>query len=487
MENFFSVLGFLLTFYLLYTSFVFVTERLKLSKALYENTYRMDQEPISYKFQEYQEYQETSQESGSLFEDEIYEPVKPNKSPNPIVHMNLKNKFYIQNITDTQLFCIDQLPKTIEKIWSSASVKIRSTKPCVVSDGASLSDLVNRNDISTTLLRYINRFQVNANEERCDKEIFVTYYKNHFVHVESFDGELEVEYVFTLIDLRLISLCIVGALLFYASEKLARNEAFYYASGISIGIISSILILLFIVAKFVPKRTFGAITFLTGTSAFMFVSRWMYFNFQELGDSFKLYLFAYFAFSCIISTIFVYSNGPITNPRYINVIEWLLKFASISFIYMGVTNKNIFISFIIGFCVVSFSSKLTTILMNLKIVKKLSYKWFPAKRKLLSKDEYNEEADEFTRKQLKELQNYCRSPECNSWRIISRLKSPDKFARFVQNEENHVSEDEVSSHERYNISNDLIDADDDEEDISYNDSVNYSVNDRYAFHTSRAV
>ena len=93
----------------------------------------------------------------------------------------------------------------------------------MVSDGTSLSDLVNRNDISTTylllsylayfspqnlidfvsnfnilsLFRYINRFQVNANEVRCDKELFVTYYKNHFVHVESFDGELEVEYVFT--------------------------------------------------------------------------------------------------------------------------------------------------------------------------------------------------------------------------------------------------------------------------------------------------
>ena len=82
----------------------------------------MDQEPMSYRFQEYQEYQETSQESGSLFDDEIYEPVKPKKTPNPIFHMNLENKFFNQNITDTQLFCIDQLPKTIEKIWSSASV-----------------------------------------------------------------------------------------------------------------------------------------------------------------------------------------------------------------------------------------------------------------------------------------------------------------------------------------------------------------------------
>lgn len=158
----------------------------------------------------------------------------------------------------------------------------------------------------------------------------------------------------------------------------------------------------------------------------MFVSKWMYYNFQDLGDSFKLYLFAYFAFSCIISTIFVYSNGPITNPRYINIIEWLLKFVSISFIYMGITNKNIFIAFIIGFCVVNFSYKLK----NLTIVNKLTNKWFPSKRKLLTRDEYNAEADEFTQKQLKELQNFCRSPECNSWRIISRLKSPDKYEFF---------------------------------------------------------
>ena len=154
----------------------------------------------------------------------------------------------------------------------------------------------------------------------------------------------------------------------------------------------------------------------------MFAVKWLYYNFHELGDSFKLYVFAYFAVSSIISTIFVYSIGPVTNPRYINIIEWLLKFSSISFIYMGVTNKDIFISFIIGFIIVKFSYKLP----NLTLVNKLSYKLFPTKRKLLTKEEYAAQADEFTRKQLTELQNYCRSPECNSWRIISRLKSPDK-------------------------------------------------------------
>lgn len=139
---------------------------------MYEDIYQKESEPKSYRFQE---YQETSQEPNNLFENETYDQAKkPKKSLNPIVHMNLKNKFFIQNITETQMFCIDRLPKTFEKIWSSASVikkiitraiktqiltncfisvsqvKIRSTKPCVVSDGTSLSDLVNRNDLTAS-------------------------------------------------------------------------------------------------------------------------------------------------------------------------------------------------------------------------------------------------------------------------------------------------------------------------------------------------
>ncbi len=44
-----------------------------------------------------------------------------------------------------------------------------------------------------------------------------------------------------------------------------------------------------------------------------------------------------------------------------------------------------------------------------------------------------------------------------------------RFAKFVNNEECHVSEDELSSYERYNISNDLVD--DDEEDEEFEASL----------------
>jgi hypothetical protein len=52
---------------------------------------------------------------------------------------------------------------------------------------------------------------------------------------------------------------------------------------------------------------------------------------------------------------------------------------------------------------------------------------FPKKRKLLSQDEYVKEGNEYTIKALQELKAYCSSPDCNTWKIVSRIKSPEKF------------------------------------------------------------
>lgn len=49
---------------------------------------------------------------------------------------------------------------------------------------------------------------------------------------------------------------------------------------------------------------------------------------------------------------------------------------------------------------------------------------FPEKRKLLSEDQYYQEGIWQTRKALKELQNYCSSPECNPWKTVLTLKDP---------------------------------------------------------------
>jgi len=56
---------------------------------------------------------------------------------------------------------------------------------------------------------------------------------------------------------------------------------------------------------------------------------------------------------------------------------------------------------------------------------------FPEKRKLLSEDQYYQEGIQQTRKGLKELKNYCSSPECNSWKTVLKLKDPIRL-QFVK-------------------------------------------------------
>lgn len=63
----------------------------------------------------------------------------------------------------------------------------------------------------------------------------------------------------------------------------------------------------------------------------------------------------------------------------------------------------------------------------------LSYirkKMFPERRKLLTDNEYRKEGILETKKALKDLQQYCSSPECNPWKTVLKLKDPIRFNIF---------------------------------------------------------
>lgn len=52
---------------------------------------------------------------------------------------------------------------------------------------------------------------------------------------------------------------------------------------------------------------------------------------------------------------------------------------------------------------------------------------FPEKRKLLNKEQYRQEGIRETKKALKQLQEFCSSPECNTWKTVLRLENPIRF------------------------------------------------------------
>lgn len=56
---------------------------------------------------------------------------------------------------------------------------------------------------------------------------------------------------------------------------------------------------------------------------------------------------------------------------------------------------------------------------------RFSFKTKP-KPKLLSEDEYIQQALVETPRALEELRKYCQSPNCDSWKVVSRLHDPKK-------------------------------------------------------------
>lgn len=178
----------------------------------------------------------------------------------------------------------------------------------------------------------------------------------------------------------------------------------------------------------------------------MFLVKWLYKDLQNLMISFKLYIFGYIAVAVLFSAIYFYLRGPISNPRAINLIELLLKLISFILLYSSISYKELSISLVIGFALANLALKSKfnfTLVSKIKFVRFLFIfhqrkhflkpkflfkreKYFPTPRKLLSQDEYTREGIDYTQKALKELKEFCQSPECNSWKIVSRLKNPEK-------------------------------------------------------------
>jgi hypothetical protein len=83
------------------------------------------------------------------------------------------------------------------------------------------------------------------------------------------------------------------------------------------------------------------------SSMFNFILNWLYVNFGDLWESIKVYFFSYLLLSGLISLAYFYYQGPIINPRAINLLEWFLKLISLVCMYFGTSFKETSISIII--------------------------------------------------------------------------------------------------------------------------------------------
>ncbi|XP_059812318.1 nuclear envelope integral membrane protein 1 isoform X1 [Hypanus sabinus] len=247
-------------------------------------------------------------------------------------------------------------------------------------------------------------------------------------------------------DPQLILIFAFGMLLFFYAESLSRSQLFFYTSGMSLGVLASAIIVIFLLSRFLPKKSSLYLLMASGWSVSLYLIQVTLRNLHFLLKEYWQYVLGYVTISGFISFAICYKYGPPEEERSINLLNWTLQLCGLFLMYSGVQVRQVALAFIVvTFCIKNIEVPFKWSYTVFKEVFKLRDK--PEPRRLLTEEEFQRQGEVETQKALQELQKYCSSPEFNAWKVVSRLSTPKRFADFVQGE-CHLNPNEIYVHEQ---------------------------------------
>nr|XP_020473498.1 nuclear envelope integral membrane protein 1-like [Monopterus albus] len=246
-------------------------------------------------------------------------------------------------------------------------------------------------------------------------------------------------------DIYLFLVFIAGALLFLFADSLSRSQVFFYSAGVSTGMIASLIILFFILARFLPKKSPFYVLILGGWSFSVYAIQLVCRNLSIILQEHLHMALGYVAVVGFISFAVCYRYGPLVDEKNINILSWTLQLFGLLLIYLGIQIQQVAFAIIVA----ALFSKNLDYPVSLAVaawrkVRRYVH-WKPEPRRLLTEEEYQKQGEEETRRALEELRKHCNSPEFSPWKTVSRLQSPKRFADFIEGSP-HLMPNEVSVH-----------------------------------------
>ncbi|GAB5573951.1 nuclear envelope integral membrane protein 2 isoform X1 [Prionailurus iriomotensis] len=335
----------------------------------------------------------------------------------------------VYNMSDRQQFCYKNvlIPKWHD-VWTRIQIRVNSSKLVRVTQVENEEKLKELEQFSIW-----NFFSSFLKEKLNDTYVNVGLYSTKTcLKVEIIEEDTKYSVTVTRrFDPKLFFIFLLGLVLFFCGDLLSRSQIFYYSTGMSVGIAASLLIIIFILSKFMPKEkshlrhTGGRLVLFSvpHSASFKKFTRDLE---VLLAVSFKGYVLTVGFMSFAVC----YKYGPLENERSINLLTWTLQLMGLFFMYSGIQIPHIALAIIvIALC-----------------TKNLEYpiQWLYITYR---KEEYRIQGEVETRKALEELREYCNSPDCSAWKTVSRIQSPKRFADFVEGS-SHLTPNEVSVHEQ---------------------------------------
>ncbi|KAG7221727.1 hypothetical protein INR49_000094 [Caranx melampygus] len=262
-------------------------------------------------------------------------------------------------------------------------------------------------------------------------------------------------------DIYLFLVFLSGTLLFVFADSLSRSQLFFYSAGMSTGMIASLIILFFILARLLPKKSPFYVLIVGGWSFSVYAIQLVCRNLNTILHEHWHMALGYVAVVGFISFAVCYRYGPLVDEKSINILSWTLQLFGLLLIYLGIQIQQVAFAIIVAALL---SKTWSTQKMRRWV------NWKPEPRRLLTEEEYQKEGEEETRRALEELRKFCNSPEFSPWKAVSRLQSPKRFADFIEGSP-HLMPNEVSVHaQEYGFGgsffeDEFFDTDDEEEDM----------------------
>ncbi|XP_014116070.1 PREDICTED: nuclear envelope integral membrane protein 1 [Pseudopodoces humilis] len=380
---------------------------------------------------------------------------------------------YTSHHNDSQRFCYTntRVPRWND-IWTRTQIRVTSSWMIRVTQVDSEEEL-EKFSVWNVVFSFL-RGKLN------DTSINVDLYSNKTcLKVELLEpGTTYSVVLFRRFDPKLFLVFFLGLLLFFCGDSLSRSQIFYYSAGISVGLLASLLVLVYMMSKVMPKKSPVYFLLVGGWSFSLYLLQLIFKNLQEICKSYWQYLLGYLLFVGLLSFAVCYRYGPLENERSINLLSWALQLLGLLLMYSGIQIHPIALGLVlIAVCTKNLDYPLQWAFAAYRRVQ--NSRLGPSPPRLLTEEEFRLQGEVETRKALAELRSSCQSPEFSAWTTVSRIQSPKRFADFVGGA-SHVTPNEVSAHEREfglgSLFNEQLfeedDDDDDDDDEEEEENIN---------------
>ncbi|XP_053173773.1 nuclear envelope integral membrane protein 1 [Scomber japonicus] len=365
-------------------------------------------------------------------------------------HQNTGNKPQVHDLRDgelygmtgTNLFCYtNSIVPTWKHVWTRIQVRVWSSTTFKVETVDGEQELQELDRFSVW-----GWFQSMLREGHNETTINISLFsKKTCFKIDPADEALYTLKPVRKFDIYLFLVFLSGALLFLFADSLSRSQAFFYSAGTSTGMIASLIILLFIVSRFLPKKSPFYVLIVGGWSFSLYAIQLVFRNLNTILREHWHMVLGYVGVVGFISFAVCYRYGPLVDQKSINILSWTLQLLGLLLMYLGIQIQKVAFAIIVAL----FVSKNLEYPFYLAVIAwrrmRRLVNWKPEPRRLLTEEEYQKEAEEETQRALEDLRKYCHSPEFSPWRAVSRLQSPKRFADFIEGSP-HLMSNEVSVH-----------------------------------------